>query len=189
MRIVIVIHSVCGNTCLLGKTFADSFSQLGHTALLRRVADTNWIEKPDTPEPARAILRDMRALPEAVPEDLLEADIIILGSPVYFGNVSGNMKSFMDLTGGFWFQGKLAGKKFAAFVSAGNADGGGDLALQALRTYGAYMGMLCIPMPVTILPGEHTNALGLIQYSNGKYATVLDEKTSRLVRNWAVFMT
>ncbi len=180
-KVVVVFHSVCGNDYLVGKKFVDALVSLGMDAGLYRVTDHAWVEKPDLSIIARDNVRAMRDLPEATPSLLEEAGVIIMGSPTYFGNVSAPMKAFMDSTGGLWVKGKLAGKKFAAFTSAGNAEGGGALCLQALHTYGQYMGMHSVPIPVTSLPGENIPALGIIQYSNGKYAEALDEKTQRAI--------
>jgi NAD(P)H dehydrogenase (quinone) len=188
MRIVTVIHSVCGNTYLVAKAFQEEFLKAGREVSLLRVADPSWTEKPDLSDKAREVLSAMRALPEAKPVDLLSADMILMGSPTYFGNVSAQMKAFMDSTGGVWFKGQLVGKKFAAFASAGNTEGGGDLCLAALHTYAKYMGMFCAPLPVTTLPGENVNALGIIQYSNGKYAETLDPKTRRIVSAFVHFL-
>lgn len=51
-------------------------------------------------------------------EKLIEADVILLGSPTYFDNVSGIMKNFMDRCLPFYFSGELAGRK-AGLVSVG----------------------------------------------------------------------
>ena len=163
MKAAIVFHSVCGNDYLVAKKFADALTASGVQIGLYRVADPGWVEKTDLSTVARENLYAMRTLPEATPQVLLEADLVVMGSPTYFGNVSAQMKAFMDATGGLWIKGKLAGKKFAAFTSAGNAEGGGDLCLQTLHTYGKYMGMLSVPLPVKTLPGENTPALGVIQ--------------------------
>jgi multimeric flavodoxin WrbA len=48
-----------------------------------------------------------------------EADIIILGSPNYFDNVSGLMKDFMDRTNPFYETDKLEGKSVYAVVVGG----------------------------------------------------------------------
>ena len=180
-KAVIVFHSVCGNDYLVALRFKDVLASLGITVDLTRVPDQAWVEKPDLSETARNNVRAMRGLPEASPAMLESADLIVLGSPTYFGNVSAPMKAFMDATGGLWIKGKLAGKKCAVFTSAGNAEGGGALCLQALQTYAQYMGMQAVPVPVTALPGENISALGIIHYSNGKYAEVLDLKTLRAV--------
>lgn len=50
---------------------------------------------------------------------LIKADIIVLGSPTYFHNVSGPMKNFMDRCLPFYFSGKLKGKK-AILLTSGN---------------------------------------------------------------------
>jgi NAD(P)H dehydrogenase (quinone) len=184
MKAVIIFHSVYGNDYLMAKAFASGLKSAGCDAGLYRVSDPDWVEKPDISEKAREVLRDMRAVPEAQPKVLEGADLIILGSPTYFGNVTAEMKAFMDSTGGLWFHGKLIGKKCAAFTSAGNTEGGGVLCLQAILTYAMYMGMMCVPVPVTLVPGENWPALGLIHYSNGKSAEALDEKTERAIKKY-----
>jgi len=52
-------------------------------------------------------------------EKLAQAEIIVLGSPTYFGNVTGPMKDFIDRCLPLYLAEKLKGKK-AALVSAGN---------------------------------------------------------------------
>ena len=51
-------------------------------------------------------------------EKLEKADIIALGSPTYFDNVSGIMKNFFDRTLPFYFSRKLENKKVILFASA-----------------------------------------------------------------------
>ncbi len=188
MKAVIVFHSVCGNDYVVARAFYHKLKTQGVDTRLFRVSDSSWVEKPDLSVKARENIHALRALPEATPDVLLDADLIIMGSPTYFGNVSAQMKAFMDATGGLWFHGKLAGRKFAAFTSAGNPEGGGDLCLQALHTYGRYMGMLPIPVPVAAVMGEQAPALGVIQYSNSKYAEEIDIKTQRVIDGFCNFL-
>lgn len=189
MKVVIVFHSVCGNTYLMGQAFAKGFLALGQEVGLYRVADPDWVFKPDISDKAAATLKDMQALPLASPEILTGADLVVLGSPTYFGNVTAEMKAFMDSTGGLWFHGKLAGKRCAAFASAGNTEGGGDLCLQAIHTYARYMGMAPFPVPVGLVAGENWPALGIIQYSGGKCAEELDVKTARAIEKYCAFLS
>ena len=51
-------------------------------------------------------------------EDLVKADAIILGSPTYYGNMTGRLKSFIDKTNSI--HGKLKGKVGGAFTSSGD---------------------------------------------------------------------
>lgn len=55
---------------------------------------------------------------QKIHQKLINADVILLGSPTYFDNVSGIMKNFMDRCLPFYFSGKLKGKK-AGLVSVG----------------------------------------------------------------------
>ena len=49
------------------------------------------------------------------------ADAIIFGTPTRFGNVSSELKAWVDSLGGLWFQGKLNGKVGSVFVSTSPA--------------------------------------------------------------------
>ena len=61
---------------------------------------------------------------------LLEADIIILGTPVYFDMLSGMLKNFMDRTCAIWP--RLAGKRLAGMAVAEEGIG---KAVDNLKTY------------------------------------------------------
>lgn len=50
------------------------------------------------------------------PNNLLEFDGLLLGSPTYLGGVSGTFKNFMDSTGGLWRTQQLKGKLAAGFT-------------------------------------------------------------------------
>ena len=63
-------------------------------------------------------------------DDLLAADAIILGSPTYYGNMSGKMKELIDKSNAF--HGKLTGKVGGAFTSAGGTACGAETTLLAI---------------------------------------------------------
>ena len=52
----------------------------------------------------------------AKPEELVDYDAIILGTPTRFGNMAAQMKNFLDQTGSLWFTGKLIGKVGSIFI-------------------------------------------------------------------------
>lgn len=63
-------------------------------------------------------------------DDMLAADAIILGSPTYYGNMSGKMKELIDKSNAF--HGKLTGKVGGAFTSAGGTACGAETTLLAI---------------------------------------------------------
>ncbi len=72
----------------------------------------------------------------AISEKLLAADGIVLGSPVYWANVSTLMKNFMDRTR--WMhmtKNMLAGKVGAAVTNAGLTNGGQETALRIMEFF------------------------------------------------------
>jgi NAD(P)H dehydrogenase (quinone) len=187
MKVAIVFHSVCGNDYLIAKAFYDNLKQKAQVSL-NRVRDDDWKKMPDTPVKAQSNLAEMNKLPISKPERMLESDLIIMGCPTYFGNVTAEMKTFMDETAKYWVKANLAGKKLVAFTSAGNPQGGGDLCLQAIHTYGKFMGMISLPVPTTTLPSENINPLGIIHYSNGKYGKTIPENIEAIIKNYSAYI-
>ncbi len=61
---------------------------------------------------------------DITPDDLLEYDGIIMGSPVYFGRTAAELKKLIDDSVVHF--GKLAGKVGGAFASSGAAHGGNE---------------------------------------------------------------
>ena len=99
---------------------------------------------------------------EAKPEDILEADALILGSPVHMGSMDWRVKQFIDkVCSGLWMGDKIVGKVGAVFVSGGgfgNAGGGCELAMLAMMTNLAELGLLLVPLPKNT-PGYPTGGL------------------------------
>ncbi len=52
-------------------------------------------------------------------QKLIDADVIVFGSPTFFDNVSGRMKTFMDRCLPFYFSGELEGKKVVVLSGGG----------------------------------------------------------------------
>jgi len=65
-------------------------------------------------------------------DDLLEAEGIILGSPTYYGNMAGPMKSFIDSLGLEHGSPFLAGKIGGAFATGGGSGGGKEHVIVSL---------------------------------------------------------
>ncbi len=67
---------------------------------------------------------------------LLEADAIVVGSPVYYGTVSGLCKAFMERVQGFGVhEKKLRFKVGGAISVAGSRSGGRELALMTIHMW------------------------------------------------------
>ena len=63
---------------------------------------------------------------------MVEADAIIFGSPTRYGNMSAELKLFLDTTGPLWVQGKLIGKVAAVFCTNSTAHSGKESTLLSM---------------------------------------------------------
>lgn len=70
--------------------------------------------------------------PVATPDDVVWADVVLFGSPTRFGNVTSQLKQFIDMLGPQWGQGLLANKVYAGFTSSQTAHGGQEPTLLGL---------------------------------------------------------
>ena len=66
---------------------------------------------------------------------LVNADIIVIGSPNYFDNVSGLMKTFIDRTNPLYITKALNGKKGVAVVAGESGKESSKKAIQAIESF------------------------------------------------------
>ncbi len=150
MRATIVFHSVCGNDFLIGRMFQQALKQHGHEVRLLRVPDADFAVWRDRFPAAAEYAAEMLECPEATADDLLEAELLILGAPTYFGNMSGEMKLFLDSTGRYYLTQPLKGGKALFFTSSASPGGGGGFTLDTLIRFAQHHGILPLPVPVAI---------------------------------------
>lgn len=106
-----------------------------------------------------------------VAEKLLAADGIVLGSPVYWGNVSALMKNFMDRTRYLhMYSNMLAGKVGASVTNAGLRNGGQDLALKIMDGFLTSQGLFVVDARDHSQPLQFTGVAGSLQegYKDGQ---------------------
>lgn len=88
------------------------------------------------------------------PEELIEYDGFILGSPTYMGGVSGPFKCFMDSTGALWRTQRLKGRLAAGFTVSSLPSGDKQSTLLSMFIFSMQHGMLWVGNP--ILPEQHS---------------------------------
>lgn len=181
-KVSIIFHSVCGNTYLIGKEFHDELEKLGAKVNLFRVEDDDFEKLADLLPVANQYRKEILSVPLYDFKKLLESDIIIIGSPTYFGNVSSEMKAFMDKFADYWVDASFAGKKLFAYTCAGTIVGGGDMCLQAINIFGSHMGMINVSVPSNLLNGVALPAYGLLHVVGDNADIRPDEKIKSAVQ-------
>jgi NAD(P)H dehydrogenase (quinone) len=103
-----------------------------------------------------------QAAPIAKPEELAGYDGIIFGTPTRFGNMSGQMRNFLDQTGGLWMSGALVGKIASVFVSTGSQHGGQESTILTFHPTLFHLGMVVVGLPYS-----ETRQMGLDEIKGG----------------------
>lgn len=147
VKVLIAFYSRNGATEALATAIAEGARAEGAAVILRRAREIvsrdimahaeGWIENADR----------MNAAYEAPNEaDAEGADAIIFGTPTRFGNVSSELKAYVDSLGGLWFQGKLVGKAGAAFAATSTKHGGNESTPLSMFNFMAHLGMIIVPL-------------------------------------------
>ena len=102
-KVLIIYHSQSGNTEKMAQAVYEGALSAGATVSMKLVADANA-------------------------DDLLNCDVVIMGTANYFSYMAGMMKDFFDRNH-FTLKGKVDGKPYATFGSHGN---GGAVAIESL---------------------------------------------------------
>jgi NAD(P)H dehydrogenase (quinone) len=83
----------------------------------------------------------------ARPEELVDYDAIIVGTPPRFGRMSSQLANFLDQTGGLWADGKLIGKFGGAFTSTASQHGVMESTIFSVLTSLMHHGFITVGLP------------------------------------------
>jgi NAD(P)H dehydrogenase (quinone) len=147
MKVLIPYYSMYGHVHRLAVAIAEGVKEVsGAEPILRRVPETL----------SEDILKAMGALearkafaqiPICTVDELATADAIIFGTPTRFGNMCGQMRQFLDATGGLWMKGALVGKVGSVFASTATQHGGQETTIQSFHTTLLHQGMIIVGLP------------------------------------------
>ena len=142
-KVLVLYHSAYGHVETMAKAVAEGVASVaGATATLKRVPEL----VPDEVARAAHMKVDQEA-PIAAPDELAAYDAIIFGTPTRFGNMSAQMRNFLDQTGGLWAKGALIGKIGSVFTSTASQHGGQETTLTSFHTTLFHHGMIVVGLP------------------------------------------
>lgn len=154
MRIFIVYYSLYGHIHQMAGAVAAGVADAGYTAELFRVPETlsdEILQKMG----AFPFQDEFRKLPVITPAELASADAVIFGTPTRFGNMVGQMRQFLDSTGGIWNQAALAGKVGSVFTSSSTQHGGQESTILSTHITLLHHGMIIAGLPY-VFAGQTT---------------------------------
>lgn len=147
MKILIVYYSMYGHIHRMAEAVAEGARGVkGAEVSMYRVPETLTDE----------VLKKMGAVdaqknfahvPVCKVDDLSQADAIVFGTPTRFGNMCGQMRQFLDATGGLWLKGALVGKVGSVFASSATQHGGQESTILTFHTFLLHQGMIIVGLP------------------------------------------
>lgn len=146
-NIAIIQYSMYGHIFKMAEAVAAGVREVaGCEATIKRVPET----LPDEVLGMMGALeaqKGMAHVPVATVDDLAGADAVIFGTPTRFGNMCGQMRQFLDATGGLWMKGALIGKPASVFCSSATQHGGQESTILSFHTTLLHQGMIVIGLP------------------------------------------
>jgi NAD(P)H dehydrogenase (quinone) len=146
VRVAVIYYSATGNVHQLAQAVAKGAQSRGAEVRLRRAAEL----APDTAIDANPAWRahvdaTKDSVAEATLEDLEWATAYAFGTPTRFGNVSAQLKQFIDSAGAQWQAGVFHNKPVTSFTSAMNRHGGQESTLLSLNNVFYHWGCIIVP--------------------------------------------
>lgn len=141
-KLLVLYYSSYGHVETLANAVAEGARTVpGIDVTLKRVPETMPVDVARK----HGVKLDQPA-PVATPSELGDYDAIIFGSPTRFGNMTAQMRNFLDQTGGLWVKGALVGKVGSIFTSSGTGGGNESTIITFLTTL-IHHGMVFVGLP------------------------------------------
>jgi NAD(P)H dehydrogenase (quinone) len=142
-KVLVLYYSMYGHIETMANAVAEGARTVpGVDVVIKRVAETI----PPDQAAGQGIKLDQKA-PVVAPEELADFDAIVFGTPTRFGNMAGQMRSFLDQTGGLWMKGALVGKIGSIFTSTATQHGGQETTITSFHSTLLHHGMVVVGVP------------------------------------------
>ena len=142
-KVLVLYYSMYGHIEIMAEAIAEGVRQVdGVEAVVKRVPEII----PEDRARAMGVKLDQKA-PIATVEELASYDAIIFGTPTRFGNMTAQMRNFLDQTGKLWMNGALIGKVASVFTSTGTQHGGQETTITSFHSTLLHQGMVIVGVP------------------------------------------
>jgi NAD(P)H dehydrogenase (quinone) len=142
-KVLVLYYSMYGHIETMANAVVEGARSVpGTEVTLKRVPETIPEEQ------AKGIgVKLNQVAPVATPAELANYDAIIFGTPTRFGNMAGQMRTFLDQTGELWMKGSLVGKIGSVFASTATQHGGQETTITSFHSTLLHQGMVIVGVP------------------------------------------
>jgi NAD(P)H dehydrogenase (quinone) len=144
-KVLVLYYSMYGHIERMAEAIAEGARAVeGVEVTIKRVPETI----PEERARAMGVKLDQHA-PIATTDELGAYDAIIFGSPTRFGNMTAQMRAFLDHTGKLWMENALVGKVASVFTSSNTQHGGQETTITSFHSTLLHHGMIIVGVPYT----------------------------------------
>jgi NAD(P)H dehydrogenase (quinone) len=147
--IYVVFYSMYGHIYRMAEAIAEGAREVADTDVklfqVPELVPDDILEKSGAKKAREAFAH----VPVMKVEQLAEPDAIIFGSGTRFGNMTSQMRNFLDQTGGLWMSGGLVGKVGSVFTSTASQHGGQETTITSFHSTLFHHGMIVVGVPYT----------------------------------------
>ncbi|MES2099725.1 MAG: NAD(P)H:quinone oxidoreductase [Pseudomonadota bacterium] len=142
-KVLVLYHSIYGHIERMAEGVAEGAREVaGAQVIVKRVPETL------SDEALAGVGGKLgQTAPVAQPLELADYDAIIFGTPTRFGNMTGQMRTFLDQTGALWMKGSLIGKVGSVFASTATQHGGQESTILTFHPTLLHHGMVIVGLP------------------------------------------
>jgi NAD(P)H dehydrogenase (quinone) len=141
-KVLVLYYSAYGHIEQMANAVAEGARSAGAQVELKRVPET----VPEDIARKSGFKLDQKA-PIATVEELPQYDAIIFGTGTRFGNMTAQMKTFIDRTGPLWASGALVGKVGSVFSSSNTQHGGQESTILTFHPVLLHLGFIIVGLP------------------------------------------
>jgi len=141
-KVLVLYYSSYGHIETMAYAVAHGVREAGAEVVVKRVPEL-------VPE---AVARNSgykldQPAPIATVQELPEYDAIIFGTGTRYGNMTAQMKNFIDQTGSLWASGALVGKVGSVFASSATQHGGQESTILTFHPVLLHLGFIIVGLP------------------------------------------
>ncbi|MBZ6075937.1 NAD(P)H:quinone oxidoreductase [Microvirga puerhi] len=141
-KVLVLYYSTWGHIEKMAYAVAEGVREAGAEVVVKRVPELvpeqvakNAHYKLDQPAPIATV------------DELPQYDAIIFGTPTRYGNMTAQMKNFLDQTGALWASGALVGKVGSVFASSATQHGGQESTILTFHPVLLHLGFIIVGLP------------------------------------------
>lgn len=172
-KVLVLYYSAYGQVEKMAYAEGEGAREAGAEVVVKRVPET----VSENVAKASGYKLDQPAAVATV-EELPQYDAIIFGTPTRYGNMTGQMKTFLDQTGALWAKGALVGKVASVFTSSATQHGGQESTILTFHPVLLHLGFILVGLPYAF-QGQmgHSEVMGNSPYGA---STIAGSDGSRL---------